>query len=441
MINLFLILLGKFTLLISRSLNLGHGSTWPGHVALSINKNFIKQIFKKSKSKIVFIAGTNGKTTTAKLIQTILEQNGKKVFINQSGANLLNGISSSIIEHSTMFGKIRCDYFIFEIDENTLPLSVSEITPDYLIILNLFRDQLDRYGEVDTIAKNWKKSINKLPESSLVFLNVDDPKIAYIGKGINAKKLFFGLNDKGLGQKDFQHASDSLYCPNCDEKLEYETVFYSHLGIWHCNKCNLKRPLLSIDNTSYYPMSGIYNRYNTLASVLFAKTIGIDETNINNALENYSPAFGRQEKIIIDNKNIQLFLSKNPTSFNESLRTIKELNAKNILIVLNNRIPDGLDVSWIWDIDIEKYVDGFNQIFVSGDRCFDMGLRIKYALENQKSKIKNQNYNSKFKILENLNDAIKISLEKTPEKNVLYILPTYSAMLEIRKILTGRKIL
>ncbi|MCL5433272.1 MAG: MurT ligase domain-containing protein [Patescibacteria group bacterium] len=434
MINLFLIYFGKFTLFISRSFNLGHGSTWPGHIALSVNKKFINQTLKKSRAKIVFIAGTNGKTTTTKLIQTVLEKNGKKVFVNNSGANLLNGMSSSIIEYSSLSGKIKCDYFIFEIDENTLPLSISEITPDYLIVLNLFRDQLDRYGEVDTIAKNWKKSIEKLPENSVVFLNADDPKIAYIGKNIKSKKLFFGIDDKSLGQKDLQYASDSLYCPNCDKKLDYETVFYSHLGIWRCNNCRFKRPPLSDNDASYYPMQGIYNRYNTLACVIFSRTIGIDETNTNNALKKYSPAFGRQEKITINNKNVQLFLSKNPTSFNESLRTIKELNAKNILIVLNNRIPDGLDVSWIWDIDVEKYVDVFNKIFVSGDRCYDMGLRIKYSM-------KSLNDNSKVRIFENLKDAVEKAVENTNENEILFILPTYSAMLEIRKILTGRKIL
>lgn len=418
--------IGKLISSVSRLFNLGHGSTWPGHVALSLNPKFIQQILNKSRTKIVLIAGTNGKTTTGKLIRTILEKVGYSVFQNESGANLLNGIASAIILNSKN-GKLTSDFAIFEVDENILPLALKEIMPDYLIILNLFRDQLDRYGEVNTIAKKWQDSVKILSQKTTLILNADDPQIAYLGKNTYAKTLYFGLNDTSLHQKTYQHAVDSVYCLNCGNKLTYKTIYFSHLGDWECNNCSLARPGLT-GMSPFFPLTGVYNQYNTFAAVLTCTTIGIDEKIIDSALQNFSPAFGRQEIIEISGKKVQLFLSKNPTSFNESLRTVRDLGAKNLLLVLNDRIPDGRDVSWIWDVDFEEYIGKIDHISVSGDRAYDMALRIKYA-------------ESLFHVDDNLEKLIHQALEKTPENDTLYILPTYSAMLEVRKILTGKKIL
>lgn len=432
MINKLLILLGKFISTVSKYFNIGSGSTWPGHIALNVNKNFIKEIINKnSHLKIILIAGTNGKTTTGKLIQTILEKNEKKVFQNTAGANLLNGIASSLILNSNVAGKINKDFAIFEIDENTLPLTLKEIeNPDFVIILNLFRDQLDRYGEVNAIAGKWKKGINNLSSQTTLILNADDPQIASLRlhpKGVDIK--YFGLNDGSLTTTKKQHAADSTYCPNCDSKLNYSAIYYSHLGIWECLKCKNVRPKLDYDNSPIYPLAGIYNHYNTLAAVSLSRQLNIDEKNIISGLKNFKPAFGRQEEVNIHGKKVQIFLSKNPTSFNQSLNAIMDLKAKNLLIVLNDRIPDGRDVSWIWDVDFEDFVDKFKNIVTAGDRSFDMGLRLKYA-----------EFKS-FQTQENLSYAIKIALKKTPSNETLYILPTYSAMLEVRKILTGKSIL
>lgn len=434
--NPILFILGKLIIFISKLLNLGNGSTWPGHVALSVNKDFIKDVLNSNPQlKTILIAGTNGKTTTSKLIRTILENNEIRVIHNESGANLINGIASVLIQNVSAFGKTNASYAIFEIDENTLPLILKEINnPDFILILNLFRDQLDRYGEVNTIAAKWKSALEKLTSETTLILNADDPQIAYLAshlKGVNVK--YFGINSKNKTDKH-QHASDSTYCPNCGEKLIYNAVYFSHLGDWHCKKCDLKHPPKIFTDSPIYPLVGMYNDYNTNAAVLLAKQIGIDEKIIKNALQNFKPAFGRQEDLEIDGKKVKIFLSKNPTSFNESLRTIASLRAKNLLIVLNDRIPDGRDVSWIWDIDIEEYIKGFNEIIISGDRAFDMGLRIKYS-----SKLQITNF--KFQIEEDLKKAIALSLRKTPKSETLYILPTYSAMLEVRKILTGKKIL
>lgn len=432
--NVLLIVIGKLLSMTSRLLNAGSGSTWPGHIALSLNPNFIKQIINKNRFKTILIAGTNGKTTTGRLVQTILEKNSEKVFQNAGGANLLNGIASTLVLHSTIVGKINYDFAIFEIDENTLPLILEEIdNPDFIIILNLFRDQLDRYGEVNSISKKWSAALKNLSRSTTLILNADDPQIAYLAsrlKDVNVK--YFGINSINK-INNIQHSADSTYCPKCGEKLIYNSIYFSHLGDWSCKKCYFKHPLKTFTSSPVYPLPGIYNEYNANAAALLAKEIGFNDGEIKSSLRNFKPAFGRQEILNINGKKVQIFLSKNPTSFNESLRTIMELKAKDLLIILNDRIPDGKDVSWIWDIGFEEFVPKFKNITISGDRVYDMGLRIKYS----QAAI----HNSLFIIQDNLEKAITLALQKTSKSETLYILPTYSAMLEVRRILTGKKIL
>ncbi len=430
MLNSFLILFGKFVISLSKFFNLGSGSTWPGHIALSINPNFIRQILdshpKGAKLKVVIITGTNGKTTTGKLITSILEKNGKKVSRNKAGANLLNGLASTIVNSANFKGKLKQDYLIFESDENALPQVLEQVNPNYIVCLNLFRDQLDRYGEIDSIAKKWHGAFEKLSDKTTLILNADDPEMAFLAKDTSAKHLFFGLDE--TGSEKTKHGADSIFCPKCSSKLEYETVFFSHLGIWKCPNCKLERPKPDLSSISSYPMNGTYNKYNALAAALLAKKEGITDELIQSAYQAFSPAFGRGEKLTYKGKDVQIFLSKNPTSFNESLQTIKDLGGKNLLILLNDRIPDGLDVSWIWDINFEEVLNKDFNVAVSGDRVYDMALRLKYA--EQFTHVESDPGNALDKMADSL------SSDET-----LFILPNYSAMLDIRKILTGRKIL
>lgn len=431
MLNSLLILFGKLLIYLSKNFNLGSGSTWPGHIALSLNPNFIRQTLalhpKGVKLKVIIIAGTNGKTTTGKLIAEILRANKKNVLHNEAGANLINGLASTLITGVNVSGKLNQDYLIFESDENALPEVLEQTNPDFIICLDLFRDQLDRYGEIDSIAKKWRGSFKKLLPNTTLILNSDDPQIAYLSSDTKAKSLYFGLEEEGKSQTS--HGADTTYCPRCLGKLEFQKVFFSHLGIWSCPKCGLRRPKPNISSITHYPLSGTYNKYNSLAASLFAKSEGIKQDAIDKAFKNFSPAFGRGEKIVYKQKNVQVFLSKNPTSFNQSLVTAKMLGGKNLLILLNDRIPDGLDVSWIWDINMEELLIGFNSIIVSGDRCYDMGLRIKYC------------NSSKFKIEPSLQKALGIAIANIATDEVLYVLANYSSMLDIRKILTGKKIL
>ena len=436
--NVLLIFLGKFIIVVSRLFNLGNGSTWPGHIALNLNKNFIKEIVKVNPQlKIILIAGTNGKTTTSKLIRTILEYDKKslpapwRVFQNESGANLLNGIASCLLLHSSILCKINYNFAIFEVDENTLPLILKKINnPDFIIILNLFRDQLDRYGEVNIIAEKWEGAIRHLLPVTTLILNADDPQVAFLGK-FHSNVLYFGIDSKKNKNEKFQHASDSTYCPNCGEKLIYNSIYFSHLGDWICKKCNYKHPQKTSTSSPIYPLSGTYNEYNTNAATLLAENLGFGKEKIKSALKYFKPAFGRQEALNIKGKKVQIFLSKNPTGFNESLKTIADLGALNLLLVLNDRIPDGRDISWIWDVDFERYIDRFKNIIVSGDRVYDMALRLKYA----------DLLISDTQIHADIKNAINTALKVMPKNETFYVLPTYSAMLEVRRILTGKKIL
>lgn len=423
--NQLLIHHGKFLSKVIQVANLGNGSTWPGHIALKANPHFIKDLLKKSQTKIIFIVGTNGKTTTTALLSHLLNSSGQSVIQNTSGANLINGIASTLLLNSDFRGRIHADYALFEVDENAFPRACKEVTPDVIIMLNLFRDQLDRYGEVNTIARKWKEAVAMLPSSTRLILNADDPQIAFLGKDIQQNASYFGVDEKG--SKSLDHASDSTYCPICRSKLEYKKTYYSHLGDWSCPNNDFEHPKEVFCSVASYPLDGLYNRYNTHAAVLTMLKLGNNLDAVETNLSNFKPAFGRQEKLTIDGKNVEVILAKNPAGFNQTIQTVMELNAKNLLIILNDRIADGTDVSWIWDVDFEK-LNSNSQLTVSGDRVYDLAVRLKYA-------------DLKFENIPDISQAVASALNKTPDNETLFILPTYTAMLDVRKLLIGKKIL
>lgn len=428
-LNLPLIWAGKLGSYSVKKMNLGYGSTWPGHIALSARQNFIKDILAANPQvKIILIVGTNGKTTTSKLLRHILEENGLRVFQNESGANLLNGIASSLIKYSNKIGKLNYDAGIFEIDENTLPLVLKTFTPDSIVFLNLFRDQLDRYGEVNTIALKWQKALSK---NIKLFVNGDDPMLSFLTRDFDDVS-YFGIDEKLMAKKELSHDVDFIYCPKCGNKLTFHKISYSHMGIFSCNKCGYKsQKSISRMSDIQSPLLGSYNIYNTNAATLVAqKVFDLTIEDINKSLKEFKPAFGRQEIIDYDGRKIIVLLSKNPTGFNQSLGIVNDFKQTNktVLLVLNDRIPDGRDVSWIWDVDFEEL--NADNIVASGDRTYDMALRINYA-----------NLKSKMEVEDKLQTAIETAINKTKTGETLFILPTYSAMLETRKILKGRKIL
>ncbi len=416
-----IVVLAKFVSWASTTLGLGAGETWPGEIALSLRPAIARSLANNLTDGAILVAGTNGKTTTSLMAKTILEHIGDRVVHNTTGANLLNGVVSSFIRNADWLGRVTADVGIFEIDENSLPVLLRYMTPKRVILLNLFRDQLDRYGEVDVIVEKWKKALSHLPKSTIVILNSDDPGIASLGSKLKSKPIYFGVNDASKFLKTREHATDSIFCPLCGARLSFDGVYFSHIGKWRCIKCGYKRPEPTIRRWPS-PLPGLYNQYNTLAAVALAKSLDIPDSETKKALAGFAPAFGRQEEIMVGKKAIKLFLSKNPAGFNASLRTVLEMGAKELLLVVNDRIPDGRDVSWIWDVDFEM-IPVSTAVVVSGDRVFDLALRMKYA--------------GLHATLEP--DLGRALVQQSP--NTLYVLATYSAMLDVRKLLKGRKIL
>jgi UDP-N-acetylmuramyl tripeptide synthase len=418
-----------------RSLRLGAASVLPGSIARRIEPRLLQLLSQQVKKGVILIAGTNGKTTTSLLLKTILENKGYTIAHNSTGANLENGLMTALLEGTNLVGTLDVDYAILEVDENIVPKVLTPLQPQIILCLNLFRDQLDRYGEVDTISKRWTKVISTLPPETVVIPNADDPTLSYLGQQLPQRVLFFGLNEPQHYLEAIPHAVDSIYCPRCGHSLDYQGVYLSHLGDFTCPKCGFSKSQPTLESSEWPQiLVGLYNKYNTLAAVTAAKELGVDEATIKNTVNNFQAAFGRAEDLVINGKKVRILLSKNPVGTNETIRVVTQSTDKTTLLVLNDRTPDGTDVSWIWDVDTEKLVERGGTLVVSGDRVYDMALRLRYSQKSPESTLN-------LIVEEDLRQAIATALEHTPDNETLHILPTYSAMLEVREVLTGRKIL
>lgn len=422
-----------------RLVRLGAASVLPGAIASRIQPKILSLLSRQVRQGIILIAGTNGKTTTSLLLRTMLERQGWRVTHNATGANLVNGLITALLENTNLAGKLSADYAILEVDENILPKVLPQIRPNIILCLNLFRDQLDRYGEVDTISQRWQKAIAPLPPETAIIINADDPTLSHLGQNLHQRVLYFGLNEPEHYLEEIPHAVDSIYCPSCGHSLDYQGVYLSHLGDFRCPSCGFSKSQVTIDSSQWPQiLIGLYNKYNTLAAVLAAQTIGVKEDTILDTINNFQAAFGRAEELEFNGVKIRILLSKNPVGMNETIRTVNQIKkaggASTSLMVLNDRTPDGTDVSWIWDVDTEKLVASGGTIVVSGDRVYDMALRLRYSQTNGDNGLK-------LVVKEDLKEAIATALELTPPGETLHILPTYSAMLEVRGMLTGRKIL
>jgi UDP-N-acetylmuramyl tripeptide synthase len=426
-------------------LRIGAGGVLPGEIAARIEPGLLEHLSSQFKSGVVLIAGTNGKTTSSALLRAILERRGFRVVHNETGANLENGLVTALVAHADWRGQIDADFAILEVDENVLPNVVGKICPRLVIGLNLFRDQLDRYGEVDLISAHWNQAIAPLARETVVILNADDPTLSFLGQGLSQRVLFFGLSEPARFLGEMPHAVDSIYCPRCGNRLNYRGVYFSHLGDYICPHCGFERSEPEIDSNEWgQALVGLYNKYNTLAVVLAARELGVDDDAIREAIADFHAVFGRSEELVVEGKRVRILLSKNPVGMNETIRTVLDLTRQEghpptTMLVLNDRIPDGTDVSWIWDVDTERLIDAGARVIVSGDRAFDMGLRMAYSRGSEPS-----NPGGKLNGLTvepDVRKAVKLALVETPEDGTLYLLPTYSAMLDIRGILTGRKIL
>ncbi len=431
------IILSKWAAFISKHLFKG-GSNFPGKVALKIDKEILKILCQGYK--VILITGTNGKTTTTSMIYNILQENNLDVITNNTGANLYSGIVACFISHFSFFKKRTDSYAVIEADEANVKFITQYITPKIIVITNLFRDQLDRYGEVYTTLNKILEGIHNVTETKLI-LNGDE---SLLGKlKINNPVYYYGFKTPLKENSSLDLNADAKFCKFCKAPYKYNFVTYNHLGDFYCPECGYKRPPLKyfvnkildltpdsstvlINNVEIaISQSGAYNIYNALTAFSVAKELGIDDNIIKKSLQKQESSFGRQEEIKIGEKDIKIILVKNPAGYNQALDTLTLINKPfSTVFMLNDNYADGRDVSWIWDVDFEKISSlPINDVFISGLRMYDMAVRLKVCGLNPEKFILEENY-------EKLTEKIKNS-----ENNKIYILATYTAMINYRKYL------
>ncbi len=445
--------IGKALIGLTRILGRG-GTTLPGRTALNIAPDLSYLLASRLKIGTVVITGTNGKTTTAALINGILNKAGLRCIHNQSGSNLTWGIASTFIENSTWLGCMNGDLAVLEVDEGAFPTLTASLQPHGIVVTNIFRDQLDRFGEIDSIQGLIQKGLNHLPSGSFQIINADDPSLASLENSTNSSRWTYGL-ELELPAHSFNNTGrDIKTCPVCFKKLAYNMIYYAHIGHYYCPSCSFKRPEVKVKLTRnnvdskglnrvqiclpeqtldlIIPLLGIYNLYNVLAAVTCAVALNISSGIICSSLEKAAPSFGRMERFEKENKEIIMALIKNPVGANEVLRTIfDQPGTINLLVAINDRIADGTDISWIWDVDFEQLSTTKNRIttvIASGLRAWDMAVRFKYAGFEPEQLL----------VTESLNQAIETALEQTAPGSRLFILPTYTAMLEMRRYLNKK---
>lgn len=412
-------------------------SATPGVIALKICPDLIKRLKGNISGKVIVTCGTNGKTTTNNLTYSALTKCGYRVLCNSLGANMLSGVATSFAMSCNLFGKLKADFACLEIDEASTVKVFDHIAPDYMIVTNLFRDQLDRYGEIETTVKLLKTAIEKAPSLTLI-LNGDDPVTAQLGKDKNA--VYFGIGEKVLPQTE--ESREGQFCAFCGEELSYNYYHYSQLGDYYCKKCQNKRNALDFEAKDVDILSGLkfsvgddkislnyrgfYNIYNVLAVYATMSRLGILKSDFNALLSDYKPQIGRMEEINL-NKPVILNLAKNPAGFNQAIETVlSDRRKKDIIIAINAEPSDGMDVSWLWDVGFERLADEtLNTLCVTGKRLYDLSLRFKY------SDIKMD------KITENMREAISACLETDSE--VCYVLVNYTVLFGTQEIMLDMK--
>ena len=436
---------GKATGSLSRVTGRGGGTTLPGDVARIIDPKILTRLTRDLTHGSIVITGTNGKTTTARLVSWLLEGAGHKVVANRAGANLIYGVTAAALNKATANGRLKADWGVFEIDEASLPRAVDEIQPAATVVLNLFRDQLDRYGELETIAKKIEKALRALPAAASAILNADDPRVAEIGLNLERPPTWYGIESPAVATRTLPHAADARTCPRCGASLVFDAVYVGHDGVYHCPNGDFARPrpaiaatdleldgfdgiALSVEGTRIaMPLGGLYNAYNVLAAYAAGRAVGLDAGYIAGRLKTFQAAFGRQERIEFRGRHLVLVLSKNPAGFNETLRTAVELaKGESFIIGLNDRRADGTDVSWIWDVDFEMLKGHAKTVIPAGVRAHDLAVRLKYAgVEAQPPQT-------------DPGKALDLLIKTTGDDDTAYLLCTYTAMLDLRAELVRR---
>ncbi len=436
----------------SRTLRRGGGTAAGGLLGLWLNPRLIHDLAAQIEAGCVVVTGTNGKTTTSLLIGEAARAAGLSPIANSSGSNLSRGIASALamaVGTDGSLNQAECRLGVFEVDEATMTQVLPELQPRVAVFTNLFRDQLDRYGEVETVAARWRKVIAAAPPEVHLVLNADDPTVASLGDG-RGGVTYFGVEDRELHAGAPEHASDALFC-RCGARLQYDVAFYGHIGHWSCPNCGRKRPepdvaarLVTLGDghrarfqlessngktTVQLEIGGLYNVYNALAAAAAAEALELPRSAVETALTSTGPAFGRQEAFYLDQRRVEVYLGKNPAGLNQVLSTaLLDPARQTALIILNDGIADGRDISWIWDADFEVAAGRLRRVIVSGTRAAEMALRLKYAEWDE----------STLEVVPKVPIALNRALSAMPEGGCLTIIPTYTAMLTVRDLLATR---
>jgi UDP-N-acetylmuramyl tripeptide synthase len=442
---------GKLTRLALRSSGRG-GTALPGLVALTIDPDFISAVTSGLGHGVVLVSGTNGKTTTSRMLSDMVRGTGWAPMHNRSGSNLERGIAGALLAETTWRGEPQGDIGLFEVDEASLPRVLSRIRPRVVLVTNLFRDQLDRYFEIDQLARRIGDAIATLDAAAIVVLNADDPIVASLGERHGGQVLYFGVDDPAVGGRVAQAISDATRCPRCRAALHYERVVLAHVGDWSCPSCGLARPardvaamrvaltpvsselqlrvaVASAFDPIHVPVAGLYNAYNALAALAVARALDISLPTAAVAIANFRPAFGRLEEVTVDGRVLRLILVKNPAGFNAAIGALLETGRRpRLLAALNDRDADGRDVSWIWDADFEALAPQVEHAVVTGTRSRDLANRLKYAGVPREH----------VEVVAEWGSAIDRAIGAAPQGGEVIVLATYTAMLALRGELARR---
>jgi len=433
----------------SRASGRGGGTTLPGRVLLRLDPEAIARLGAGLDRGSTIVSATNGKTTTAGMIAAILAVDGRRPVHNRAGSNMTWGVATALLEQDGAEG-------LFEVDEAWLPRVTEQLEPGLIVLGNLFRDQLDRYGEMEALADDWAKTVAARAGRTRFVLNADDPLIADLGRDqAGAPRdgvLYFGIEDPSQALAELQHAFDAKHCRRCGHPYAYERAFVGHLGHYSCPHCGAERPRPDVAATAIelhgmegstatvrvpggeielqLPLPGLYNVYNALAAVAAALQLGVAPERIAGALAEMRAAFGRVETIPVGDAAVSILLIKNPAGANEVLRTLllesRERGPIDLWIALNDRIADGRDVSWIWDADFELLSSAVRRVVCAGTRAPEMALRLKYAGWPEAA----------IEVVPGIGPSLDAAVDGAPGR--LFALPTYTALLELRKLLADR---
>jgi UDP-N-acetylmuramyl tripeptide synthase len=433
---------------LSRVSGRGGGTTLPGRMLIRMAPDAIDRLASQLDRGSIVVSSTNGKTTTAGMVAGILKAAGREPIHNRAGSNMHWGVATALLEQSG-------DEGLFELDEAWLPRVAPHLRPRLLVLGNLFRDQLDRYGELERLADEWAVLVAELEGSCEFALNADDPLIADLGRDRELRRrpgvTYFGIEDTTQALPELQHAHDAKHCRRCGAPYSYERAFVGHLGHYICPNCHADRPTPDIAATEIelhgisgssvrvttpegeleleLPLPGLYNVYNALAAVAAGLRSGIPLQQVRQGLESMQAVFGRVETIEVSGKSVSILLIKNPAGANEVLRTLA-LESSNggidLWLALNDRIADGRDVSWIWDADFELLSRGVRRVICAGTRAPEMALRLKYAGWPQDA----------IEVVEPIEASVDAAVSAAPSR--LFALPTYTALLELRTLLARR---